>query len=94
MKKEGIVMSKKESPAVPTNDMVTVQLHKDTGKCSQPITVTINGVSKVVPRGVPVLVSRDVADVLEMKAMQDNNTVDLITGLVDDFKEATQDMDK
>ena len=87
-------MSKKGSPTVPTSEMVTVQLHKDTGKCSQPITVTINGISKVVPRGVPVQVSRDVADVLEMKAMQDNNTVDLITGLADNFKNESEEVNK
>jgi hypothetical protein len=81
-------------PTIPTDDKVTIQLFRDGSKCSQPITVTINGIATVVPRGVPVQVSKDVADILEMKALQDNSTLDLITGLQNSFTEATDGLGK
>ena len=82
------------APSEPMKEMITIQLHKDTGKCSQPLTVTINGVSTVIPRGIPVQVSKDVADVIEMKNMQDSNTVDLITRLANSFEIASEDVNK
>lgn len=82
----------KVAPVTPTKEIVTVQLYKDAGKCSQPLTVRINGIRTVIPRGIPVQVSKDVKDVIDMKELQDGNTVDLITGWANDFNESTNEM--
>lgn len=87
--------TEKKATVVEVNDKVTVELFQDgSEKYSQPVSVTINGITTVIERGKPVQVSRDVADVLETSMAQDKYTFKLTKGLAEEFEKKTASEEK
>lgn len=74
------------------NDKVEITLFKDTGKYSEDVTVTINGVTYQIQRGVPVEVPRYVADIIRQSEKQDLHTANMIQKLTSEYEKKSQNM--
>lgn len=74
------------------NDKVEITLFKDTGKYSEDVTVTINGVTYQIQRGVPVEVPRYVADIIRQSEKQDLHTANMIQKLTSEYEKKAKNM--
>lgn len=72
------------------NELVPIKLFKDNQKYKDDLTVTVNGVTYQIQRGVPVEVPRFVADVITQSERQDQHTANMIEKLTDDFRRKTE----
>lgn len=72
------------------NEKVTIKLFRDNGKYKDDLTVTVNGVTYQIQRGVTVEVPRFVADIIAQSERQDTHTANMIEKLVTDFVEKTK----
>lgn len=74
--------------------LVSVQLFKDSGKYKDDVYVSVTnrdgGENCVIQRGKPVLVKEKFARTLELSMEQDANTADLITRKSEEFATATR----
>ena len=70
----------------PEDELVTVQLFKDSGKYKNDVTLHVNGQNVVIQRGKPVQIKKKFAEVLEHSMLQDARTADLITQKQDEYK--------
>ena len=59
------------------NELVTVQLFKDTGKYKDDVFVAVNGVGMIVPRGKEVEIPRKYAIALRNSMAQDSSAVSI-----------------
>ena len=69
----------------PEDELVTVQLFKDSGKYKNDVTLHVNGQNVVIQRGKPVQIKKKFAEVLEHSMLQDARTADLITQKQDEY---------
>ena len=67
-------------------ELVAVQLFKDSEKYKNDVTLHVNGQRVTIQRGKVVQIKRKFAEVLEHSQMQDAQTADLITRKQDEFK--------
>ena len=67
-------------------------MFKDNGKYKSDLTVTVNGVTTQIQRGVPVKVPRYVADVIEESELQDRHTADMMEKMSAEFNEKTENI--
>lgn len=67
-------------------ELVSVQLFKDSEKYKNDVTLHVNGQRVTIQRGKVVRIKRKFAEVLEHSQMQDAQTADLITRKQDEFK--------
>lgn len=72
------------------NEKVTIKLFRDNGKYKDDLTVTVNGVTYQIQRGVTVKVPRFIADVIAQSERQDTHTANMIEKLVTDFEDKTK----
>lgn len=72
------------------NEKVTIKLFRDNGKYKDDLTVTVNGVTYQIQRGVTVEVPRFVADIISQSERQDTHTANMIEKLVTDFEKKTK----
>lgn len=72
------------------NEKVTIKLFRDNGKYKDDLTVTVNGVTYQIQRGVTVEVPRFIADVIAQSERQDTHTANMIEKLVTDFEDKTK----
>lgn len=79
-------MAKKNEKA----ELVPYYLFKDSDKYSGDVTVGVNGKMYRIQRGKTVMIPKAVREVLEHSKIQDNNTSDMIKGLVNDFEEKSK----
>ena len=61
------------------DELVEIQLFKDTDKYRDDVFVSVNGQTCVVKRGVPVKIKKKFARVLQQSLEQDSETAQLIT---------------
>lgn len=80
----------KKTAASPDEELVTVQLFKDSEKYKDDVFVAVNGQTCQIQRGVPVQVKRKFARVLEESMAQDNATADLIVRETSKFEAETK----
>lgn len=72
------------------NEKVTIKLFRDNGKYKDDLTVTVNGVTYQIQRGVTVKVPRFIADVIAQSERQDTHTANMIEKLVTNFEDKTK----
>lgn len=72
------------------NEKVTIKLFRDNGKYKDDLTVTVNGVTYQIQRGVTVEVPRFIADVIAQSERQDTHTANMIEKLVSKFEDKTK----
>lgn len=72
------------------NEKVTIKLFRDNGKYKDDLTVTVNGVTYQIQRGVTVKVPRFIADVIAQSERQDTQTANMLEKLVTDFEDKTK----
>lgn len=72
------------------NEKVTIKLFRDNGKYKDDLTVTVNGVTYQIQRGVTVEVPRFIADVIAQSERQDTHTANMIEKLVTKFEDKTK----
>lgn len=83
-KKNEIVVGSKEW----FNERVSVTLFKDGDKYKDDLVVGVNGDMIKIPRGVPTMVKRKHALLIEQSLIQDTSASDLIKKFVDEAKKA------
>lgn len=76
-----------EKKIKPEDELVTVQLFKDSDKYQNDVTLHVNGQNVVIQRGKPVQIKKKFAEVLEHSMMQDASTADLISRKQNEFRE-------
>lgn len=69
------------------SELVPVKLFKDNDKYKDDLFVGWNGTGYRIKRGIPVMVPRAVADIIEQQLNQDNATAQLITEQAEKFAE-------
>lgn len=72
------------------SEKVTIKLFRDNGKYKDDLTVTVNGVTYQIQRGVTVEVPRFIADVIAQSERQDTHTANMIEKLVTKFEDKTK----
>lgn len=72
------------------NEKVTIKLFKDNRKYREDVSVSVNGVTYQIKRGIPVEVPRFVADVLAESEMQDTKTANMLESMSDEFEKKTK----
>lgn len=80
----------KQSALDRMNEKVTIKLFRDNGKYKDDLTVTVNGVTYQIQRGVTVEVPRFIADVIAQSERQDTHTANMIEKLVSKFEDKTK----
>lgn len=81
-----------EKKTRPEDELVTVQLFKDSNKYKDDVTLHVNGQNVVIQRGKPVQIKKKFAEVLEHSLEQDARTSDLITMRQSEFESKRQAM--
>lgn len=67
-------------------ELVHVQLFKDSNKYKDDVTLHVNGERVTIQRGKPVQIKKKFAEVLEHSMMQDAATADMISQKQEEFK--------
>ena len=80
-----------EGPVDPGEELVTIQLFKDSGKYSDDLFVAVNGERIMIQRGVPVTIKKKFAEVIERSQLQDQQTDALMTRLSENYEQATRE---
>lgn len=76
----------------PEDELVTIQLFKDSDKYKDDVTLHVNGQNVVIQRGKPVQLKKKYAEVLEHSLEQDAKTADLISVKQKEFKDQSRAM--
>lgn len=76
-----------EKKIKPEDELVTVQLFKDSDKYQNDVTLHVNGQNVVIQRGKPVQIKKKFAEVLEHSMTQDASTAEMITQKQNEFRE-------
>lgn len=79
-------MAEQKKPKQEEEELVSVQLFKDSEKYKNDVTLHVNGQRVTIQRGKVVQIKRKFAEVLEHSQMQDAQTADLITRKQAEFK--------
>ena len=74
------------------NELVEIQLFKDSGKYQDDVYVAVNGENCLIQRGKPVKVKRKFAEVLKQSLEQDNNTADMIRELEGEYEKKSKEL--
>lgn len=80
--------TKKETDRM--REKVTIRLFKDNGKYKDDLSVSVNGVTYQIKRGVPVDVPRFVADVIKESEIQDTKTANMLETMREEFEKKTK----
>ena len=72
----------------PGEELVTVELFKDSGKYKDPLLLCVNGERVLIERGVAVQIKRKFFWALEQSQLQDRSTARLIAAEAGAFREA------
>lgn len=72
------------------NDKVPYRLFKDNDKYKDDVTVSVNGVTYQIKRGVNVMIPRMVAEILENSQSQDTRTANLMEQTSADYESAAR----
>lgn len=75
------------------NELVTVELFKDSQKYKDDLTVTVNGVTYQIQRGKKVKVPRFVADIIHNSEKQDQQTANLLDKLSREYENKKKDLE-
>lgn len=81
-----------EKKTRPEDELVTVQLFKDSNKYKYDVTLHVNGQNVVIQRGKPVQIKKKFAEVLEHSLEQDARTADLISAKTNEFEAQSRAM--
>lgn len=88
-KTEEVIETKVEKNEEPTSDMRPVNLFLDSERYADDVQVGVNGKIYTVKRGMPVMVPRAVAEILDHQKAQDDRTASMINRYEDKFRTDT-----
>lgn len=88
-KTEEVIETKVEKNEEPTSDMREVNLFQDSERYADDVQVGVNGKIYTVKRGMPVMVPRAVAEILDHQKRQDKRTSDMIKRYENQYKADT-----
>ena len=74
------------------NELVPIMLFKDNGKYKEPLFVSVNGESILIPRGERFEIKRKFWEVIEQSQTQDAQTAQLIGELAEEYKRNQRDL--
>lgn len=87
----GEIVKAAEPQVDPLQELIDIQLFKDSRRYKEDLKVFVNGRNWVIQRGVPVKVPRYVAMVIQQSQRQDQASDNMILQLQDSYEEKTRE---